>query len=88
MTWTHWVNGLLGIWVVALAFIGFTGAALTWTMVITGIVIAVLGFMMGCDIPLFYAILNVTPFLPKCYTSQIPPSRREFALFNLYKGML
>jgi hypothetical protein len=45
MTWTHWVNGLLGIWVVALAFIGFTGAALTWTMVITGIVIAVLGFM-------------------------------------------
>lgn len=41
--WQQWVNAILGLWVVAVPFIGITGAAFIWTLAITGIVIAVLG---------------------------------------------
>lgn len=39
--WQQWVNGILGLWVLLLPFIGLTD---TTTLVVTGIVIAVLGF--------------------------------------------
>jgi hypothetical protein len=39
--WQDWVNGILGLWVILLPFIGMTDMT---TLVITGIVIAVLGF--------------------------------------------
>lgn len=42
--WQQWINGILGLWVIALAFIGLTGTTLTWTLAITGIVVAALGF--------------------------------------------
>lgn len=42
--WQQWVNGVLGLWTIAIPFIGLTGNALTWTLAITGIVVAVLGF--------------------------------------------
>lgn len=42
--WHHWLNGILGLWVIALSFLGLDGAALTWTLTLTGIVIAVVGF--------------------------------------------
>lgn len=42
--WQQWVNTILGLWVLALAFIGLTGSALTWTLAITGIAVAVLGY--------------------------------------------
>jgi hypothetical protein len=42
--WQQWVNAILGIWVVALAFVGITGMALMWTLVVTGVVVAILGF--------------------------------------------
>jgi hypothetical protein len=41
--WQQWVNAILGLWVIAIPFIGIAGSALTWTLAITGIVIAVLG---------------------------------------------
>ena len=42
--WQQWVNGVLGLWVIVVAFLGFTGATLMWTLAITGVVVAVLGF--------------------------------------------
>jgi hypothetical protein len=41
-TWQHWVNAVLGLWVLAIPFLGFTGDTLTWTLAVTGIVIAAL----------------------------------------------
>jgi hypothetical protein len=43
-TWQHWINAILGIWVVVIPFLALAGAALTWTLVITGAVILLLGF--------------------------------------------
>jgi len=40
--WQHWVNALLGLWIIVLAFLGMSGGTLTWTLVITGLVVAVL----------------------------------------------
>lgn len=42
--WKQWVNGVLGIWIVLLPYLGFTADVHTWLMVVTGIVIAVLAF--------------------------------------------
>ena len=41
--WQQWINAILGLWVIAVPFIGISGSALIWTLAITGIVIAVLG---------------------------------------------
>lgn len=41
--WQQWVNAILGLWVIAVPFIGITGSALLWTLAVTGIVIAALG---------------------------------------------
>ena len=40
--WQQWVNAVLGLWVIAVPFIGITGAALVWTLAITGLVMAIL----------------------------------------------
>ena len=40
--WQQWINALLGIWVVVIPFLGLTGTAFMWTLVVTGLVIAVL----------------------------------------------
>ncbi len=45
--WQQWINGILGLWVIVIPFLGLTDGTLTWTLVITGIVIAVLGFWGG-----------------------------------------
>lgn len=42
--WQQWMNGILGIWVVIVPFLGLSATAFTWTLVVTGIVVAVLGF--------------------------------------------
>ncbi len=44
MMWKNWVNGLLGLWVLVIPFLGIADSTLTTTLVITGIIIAVLGF--------------------------------------------
>ncbi len=43
--WQQWVNGILGLWVIAMPFIlGITDSATMWTIAITGVVVAALGF--------------------------------------------
>jgi hypothetical protein len=42
--WMDWINGLLGLGVIGVAFLGLTGATLGWTLGILGAVIAILGF--------------------------------------------
>jgi len=39
--WQHWVNGILGLWVIVMALIGMQTATV---VVATGIVIAIIGF--------------------------------------------
>jgi hypothetical protein len=41
--WQQWINFILGLWVIAVPFIGFTGGAMVYALVVTGIVIAALG---------------------------------------------
>ncbi len=43
MVWQHWANAILGAWLIVLAFLGFTGAALMWSLAITGLAVAILG---------------------------------------------
>jgi hypothetical protein len=38
--WQQWVNVILGLWVIAIPFLNLIGDTLTWTLAITGIVIA------------------------------------------------
>jgi hypothetical protein len=42
--WTQWVNGLLGIWTIIASWIYMTPGTGRTLLVITGIVVAVLGF--------------------------------------------
>ena len=41
--WQNWVNGILGLWVILMPFLGF-GPYLRTLMIVSGIVIAVLAF--------------------------------------------
>lgn len=38
--WQQWVNLIAGIWVIVVPFLALSGAALTWTLVITGVIVA------------------------------------------------
>jgi len=40
--WQQWVNAVLGLWVIVVPFTGMTGSTLMWTLVVTGIAVAVL----------------------------------------------
>ncbi|MES2995058.1 MAG: hypothetical protein V4681_03440 [Patescibacteria group bacterium] len=42
--WQQWLTGLLGLWLVLLAFLGFSGDSLTWSLMITGFLVTALGF--------------------------------------------
>jgi hypothetical protein len=42
--WQQWTNGILGLWVVIVPFLGLTGQQNAWTLVVTGLVVAILGF--------------------------------------------
>ncbi len=42
--WQQWVNAILGLGVIAVPFLALTGATLSWTLVITGAIVAILGF--------------------------------------------
>jgi hypothetical protein len=41
--WQHWVNAVLGLVVLATPFLALSAATLTWTLAISGIIIAALG---------------------------------------------
>lgn len=38
--WQQWVNAVLGLWIVAVPFIGMNGANLMWTLVVSGIIVS------------------------------------------------
>lgn len=40
--WQQWINVLLGLWIIVLPFLGITGSTFTWTLAVTGIVVAAL----------------------------------------------
>lgn len=42
--WQQWINGLLGIWIIVTAFVTWTYSGLRANLIITGIIIAILGF--------------------------------------------
>ena len=42
--WQQWANGVLGLWVVLVPFLNFSADTNTWTLAISGLLIAVLGF--------------------------------------------
>ncbi|MBI2410192.1 hypothetical protein HYV30_04130 [Candidatus Kaiserbacteria bacterium] len=39
--WQQWVNAVLGLWTIVVPFLGLTGSALSWTLVVTGLLVAV-----------------------------------------------
>jgi len=45
--WQQWANLVLGLWVIAIAFLGLSAYALMWTLVVTGIIIAGLALWGG-----------------------------------------
>ncbi len=42
--WQQWVNGVLGLWVIVVPFLNLGATANSWTLAITGLIVAVLGF--------------------------------------------
>jgi positive regulator of sigma E activity len=40
--WQHWVNGILGLWIILMAFSGLSGNKIL--LIITGLIIAILSF--------------------------------------------
>jgi len=42
--WQQWVNGILGLWILLLPFVGLTGDGYLWALALSGVLIAILGF--------------------------------------------
>ncbi len=42
--WQAWLSGLIGLWLILSAFLGFADTTMTWNLVISGILVAVFGF--------------------------------------------
>lgn len=42
--WKEWVTAILGLAVIAAPFVGLAGDAFTWSLVILGALVAVVGF--------------------------------------------
>lgn len=42
--WQQWTNGVLGLGIMIVPFLGFDASQSAWTLVIGGLAIAVLGF--------------------------------------------
>lgn len=45
--WQAWLNGIIGLWLILSAFLGFGDVAKTWNLVICGILVAVFGFWLA-----------------------------------------
>jgi len=48
-TWQHWVNAILGLWVILSPFVGMDAPTMTTNLVIVGIVMALLAFWGAYD---------------------------------------
>ena len=49
--WQNWTNAVLGLAVIAVAFMGLSGAYAGWTLAILGAVIAVIGVWGAASLP-------------------------------------
>jgi len=41
--WTQWTLVVLGVWTIAVPFLGLTATGIVWALVITGAAVAILG---------------------------------------------
>lgn len=51
MSWSEWVNGILGLWVIWASFLYVPSGTGRTLMLITGLVVAILGFWGGATEP-------------------------------------
>jgi hypothetical protein len=51
MSWSEWVNGILGLWVMLASYMYIPSGGSRVLMLVTGLVIAVLGFWGGATEP-------------------------------------
>ncbi len=49
--WKQWVNAILGLAVIAIPFLSLSATALTWSLAIVGIAIAVLAIWSAMETP-------------------------------------
>ncbi len=42
--WQDWINGILGLAIIGLAFMNLSGTTLAWSLGVIGVIIAALGF--------------------------------------------
>ena len=49
--WKQWVNAILGLAVIAIPFLSLSATALTWSLAIVGIAIAVLAIWSATEAP-------------------------------------
>jgi hypothetical protein len=49
--WKQWINALAGAAVVVTAFLGLSGAALAWTLVILGAIVLILSLWTVGEVP-------------------------------------
>lgn len=48
--WKHWTNGVLGLWIIIMPYLGFTNGVHQMLMVISGVAIAVLAFWSASEL--------------------------------------
>ena len=49
--WQQWVNGILGLWVIVASYMYLSSGTARTVMLITGIIVAILGFWGGAVSP-------------------------------------
>jgi len=49
--WTQWINGILGLWVIVASWTYMSSGTGRTLLIITGVVIAILGFFGGAIVP-------------------------------------
>jgi hypothetical protein len=47
--WKEWVTAILGLATIAVPFVGLAGSTMTWSLVIIGAAVAVLGFWLATE---------------------------------------
>lgn len=51
MKWQHWVNGILGLWLIIASYLYVPSGAGRVVLFITGLIVAILGFWGGASEP-------------------------------------
>jgi hypothetical protein len=48
-TWQHWVNLILGLWIILSAYLNFTAAGMATNLTVVGLIIAALALWGGLE---------------------------------------